>query len=410
MRLTICLSALCLLVAAAAHADEPAPEPDLLTFASGVVPVAVEGACVDIGTGFEQAISVIDGNPLGFGLHRRQAAPDTDCVFVYAMPSPTTFSSFTIPSVFETPSPSQTFAARIEISGSSVSATDGFRELASAALSVHASPDERTTLAPIEVAPVSWLRVRLVGGIEEGAVFYEFSELIGHGRRDAVARVDDFTGLWDMPGGTLELYQDGAVVHGCADNGRKTVEGTVTGNLLRATLTDTTSGVRGAFILSATPDAGMRGVRSDNGAPFRMYEGPTEPEGTAPRCGPAAEETLGCGSVLHGITFAWDSAVILPESEAVLASLYAGLSTESDVAISVVGHTSSEGSDEYNQDLSQRRAQAVADALVALGLDPGALSATGRGEAEPIADNATETGRSMNRRVEIICAGGTEAP
>lgn len=404
------LVAACLLAAGAAHADEPAPEPDLLTFASGVIPVAVEGACADLGAGYEQAIAVIDGNPGGFTLHRRQASPDTDCVFVYAMPSPTTFSSFTIPSIFETPSPSQTFAGRIEITGSSVSATDGFRELASAALTVHDGPDQRTTLAPIEVTPISWLRVRLVGGIEEGAVFYEFSELIGHGRRDAVARVDDFTGMWDMQGGTLELYQDGAVVHGCADNGRKIVEGTVSGNLLRATLTDATSGVGGAFILSATADAGMRGVRSDNGAPFRMYDGPTEPEGTAARCGPAAEQTLGCGSVLHGITFAWDSAVILPESESVLASLYAGLSAESDVAISVVGHTSSEGSDEYNQDLSQRRAQAVADALVALGLDPGAISASGRGEAEPIADNTTETGRSMNRRVEIVCAGGAEAP
>lgn len=399
------LLALALIVAPHASAQQAPADADLLTFASGVVPVAVEGGCIDIGAGWEEAIETIDGNPLGFGLHRRPAAPETDCVFVYAMPSPTTFSSFTIPNVFETPSPNQTFVGRIEIEGSTVSATDGFLQLAATDLTVHASDDEQTTLAPESITPVSWLRVRLVGGIEDGATFLEFSELVGHGQRESVARVDHFTGMWDMPGGTLELYQDGAVVHGCADDGRKLVEGTVTGNLLRATIVDATSGVRGAFIMSATPDRAVRGVRSDNGAPFRMYEGAPEPDGTAARCAPDGGHTLGCGSVLHGITFAYDSALILPESEAVLASLYEGLAAEEGARVSVIGHTSSEGSDSYNLDLSERRAAAVVEALVALGLDQGSISASGRGEADPIADNATETGRSLNRRVEIECAG-----
>jgi OmpA-OmpF porin, OOP family len=71
--------------------------------------------------------------------------------------------------------------------------------------------------------------------------------------------------------------------------------------------------------------------------------------------------------------------------------------------MTVVGHTSSEGSDAYNQELSQRRAESVAAALAARGIDAVSLSAKGAGENQPIADNTTEAGRSLNRRVEIVC-------
>ena len=92
-----------------------------------------------------------------------------------------------------------------------------------------------------------------------------------------------------------------------------------------------------------------------------------------------------------------------PASEKLLDALSAGLQASTAPAFTLIGHTSSEGADAYNDDLSQRRAQAVAAAMVARGLDPARVSAEGRGERQPIADNTTETGRSMNRRVEIAC-------
>ena len=70
----------------------------------------------------------------------------------------------------------------------------------------------------------------------------------------------------------------------------------------------------------------------------------------------------------------------------------------------VVGHTDSKGSDVYNQDLSEQRAQAVMAWLVANGVDADRLSAEGRGEGEPVADNATAEGRAQNRRVELHMA------
>ena len=70
----------------------------------------------------------------------------------------------------------------------------------------------------------------------------------------------------------------------------------------------------------------------------------------------------------------------------------------------IEGYTDSNGSEEYNQDLSQRRADSVKGYLVGRGVDTGRLSSSGRGENAPVADNASPTGRQQNRRVEVIIA------
>jgi outer membrane protein OmpA-like peptidoglycan-associated protein len=70
--------------------------------------------------------------------------------------------------------------------------------------------------------------------------------------------------------------------------------------------------------------------------------------------------------------------------------------------VHAVGHTDSTGSDAYNQNLSERRADAVASYLRSQGVAGNRLYATGRGESEPRASNATEEGRKLNRRVELF--------
>jgi outer membrane protein OmpA-like peptidoglycan-associated protein len=67
----------------------------------------------------------------------------------------------------------------------------------------------------------------------------------------------------------------------------------------------------------------------------------------------------------------------------------------------VLGHTDSTGSDAYNQALSERRAQSVADYLSMRGVARARMGIRGYGETQPIAPNETEEGRSQNRRVEI---------
>jgi len=73
--------------------------------------------------------------------------------------------------------------------------------------------------------------------------------------------------------------------------------------------------------------------------------------------------------------------------------------------LTIEGHTDNTGSAEFNQTLSQKRADAVNDYLVSQGLDPGALSGRGLGMENPVADNSTADGRQKNRRVEIIVSG-----
>ena len=71
------------------------------------------------------------------------------------------------------------------------------------------------------------------------------------------------------------------------------------------------------------------------------------------------------------------------------------------VDIDVIGHTDSDGSEEYNQALSERRAQSVSDYLVSEGVDPNIIDVSGQGELNPVASNATKEGRALNRRVDV---------
>ena len=69
------------------------------------------------------------------------------------------------------------------------------------------------------------------------------------------------------------------------------------------------------------------------------------------------------------------------------------------------GYTDSIGSEEYNQTLSEKRAEAVRDYLVTSGVNMNSVVAQGMGKADPVADNSTAEGRKLNRRVEMIVSG-----
>jgi len=73
-----------------------------------------------------------------------------------------------------------------------------------------------------------------------------------------------------------------------------------------------------------------------------------------------------------------------------------------DLKASIEGHTDSKGRAKSNQALSERRARAVADYVIAQGVPATRLTVRGLGEAHPVADNKSEDGRSRNRRVEIL--------
>ncbi|HEY8400020.1 MAG TPA: OmpA family protein [Cytophagaceae bacterium] len=102
-----------------------------------------------------------------------------------------------------------------------------------------------------------------------------------------------------------------------------------------------------------------------------------------------------------GILFDLNSATLKPESKENLRDLAGTLNKYKDTDIVIQGYTDNTGTEEYNQQLSERRAEAVGNYLRTLGVDVSRLSPVGMGESEPVADNATEAGRMQNRRVEI---------
>jgi outer membrane protein OmpA-like peptidoglycan-associated protein len=102
-----------------------------------------------------------------------------------------------------------------------------------------------------------------------------------------------------------------------------------------------------------------------------------------------------------GVTFAVNSTTISPQFQRTLDTIAESMRQYPNSLIDIMGHTDSTGSDAYNEDLSKRRADAVADYLAMRGVSRARIATIGYGERYPVADNATEAGRSLNRRVEI---------
>lgn len=103
--------------------------------------------------------------------------------------------------------------------------------------------------------------------------------------------------------------------------------------------------------------------------------------------------------------FDFDKAVLKPAGKASLDDLVSKLKDINLEVIIAVGHTDSVGTDEYNQKLSVRRAEAVKAYLQSKGVESNRVYTEGKGEKQPVADNKTAAGRAKNRRVEIEVVG-----
>lgn len=108
------------------------------------------------------------------------------------------------------------------------------------------------------------------------------------------------------------------------------------------------------------------------------------------------------------ITFASNSANINATFYSVLDSVALVIAEYDKTLVVVAGHTDSDGSDSFNQDLSQRRAGSVSEYLISQGILPVRLETVGFGEAQPIAENNSAEGKQLNRRVEITLLPITE--
>ena len=109
-----------------------------------------------------------------------------------------------------------------------------------------------------------------------------------------------------------------------------------------------------------------------------------------------------------GLLFDFDSDQLRDASKANLTNLANSLSEFGDSKLLLVGHTDDKGTETYNEDLSRRRANAVANYLISRGVPSSRVATSGRGESEPIAPNDTDANRQKNRRVEVAITAGDQ--
>lgn len=152
-------------------------------------------------------------------------------------------------------------------------------------------------------------------------------------------------------------------------------------------------------VAGATVDAHGCELDSDgDGVVDRLDNCPNTPAGTT-------VDNSGCpiteDIVLEGVNFEFDSDKLLPASLTVLDDVMQILNRHPDITVEIEGHTDSQGPEEYNKALSQRRADAVRAHLISEGANADNMRAKGYGESDPIADNGTPEGRAKNRRVEF---------
>jgi len=117
-------------------------------------------------------------------------------------------------------------------------------------------------------------------------------------------------------------------------------------------------------------------------------------------------DTVGCAIqaaklVLRDISFEFNSAVLTATARESLARVAEGLRGQPSMELLIEGHTDSVGADAFNRKLSQQRANAARNFLIAEGIGAARLSARGAGESKPVASNKTKDGRALNRRVEF---------
>ena len=131
-------------------------------------------------------------------------------------------------------------------------------------------------------------------------------------------------------------------------------------------------------------------------------------------CSSMKARCVNCGKVvkvttLRGVQFDFNKSTIKPDGEKILAEDVTMLKNDKSLVVSVEGHCDIVGSDDYNQKLSEKRAQSVADFLEKQGVEKSRLKIVGFGRKKPVVPNDTDANRALNRRVEMIIIQGPAA-
>ena len=304
-------------------------------------------------------------------------------------------------------------AKEVAVEVSTTSKSDGFTVVLQATL---AAGRDRQSFDAAKRAPARWVRLTIRGnhGNEGWTELFGFR---GWGERPALVSLPGaISGTYATDYHDFHVRQQGTALVGCYEYDSGILDGAIEGRVMKITWREKEDGSeRGPAVMVFSPDGtAFRGFFWHSGNELKLPDGEWNGTKTSAAIGTcphwagsvSGELTKTLSSTgrarIYGILFDLDSAAIRPESKPVLDEVAASLESQPDWRLTIEGHTDSTGSAEHNRVLSQQRADAVKAFLVAAGIDAARLQTVGFGASQPVADNATELGRSQNRRVELV--------
>ncbi|MDP7149856.1 MAG: OmpA family protein [Paracoccaceae bacterium] len=371
-------------------------EPDWLDASAGAV---VLGVTSQYDSGNSSAIATISGNSR-FTWYTQQYDVGPQSI-TYELAQTVALQEF----VMDTSSEYNTRAPKdVVLWGSSTSSEGPWSELARFQM----TPENgRNVIAiPQDKAPAKWLKLDLSGNWGD-AKYIAITEVEAYG--EAVSETvyeADLSGNFSTNFRDMRLSMSGADVVGCYDWQQGTLSGDTDGRIFRFQWTEVPEQI-GTSVMAISGDGNrFNGFFYENGEMQGIWWGQRNLEGE-PECQldtNNVEDALSGTSraVLYGIHFDFDSDRLKSSALPTLMLLREALADNSDWTIEIEGHTDSAGSDAYNLELSNRRAASVRQWLIDNGISGDRLSAKGFGESRPVSGNETATGRSLNRRVEVV--------
>jgi outer membrane protein OmpA-like peptidoglycan-associated protein len=256
-----------------------------------------------------------------------------------------------------------------------------------------------------------WLKLTIRNN--HGANDYtELMDFRGYGQQLTKTTLAEVSGTYSTNYNDFHLRQQGTAVTGCYEWNNGVLNGGIEGRIMKFTWQENDR--KGPAVMVFTADGkkffGLwwnEGGENDIGGDWNGTRKSQE-VGRCPHWSGGVQEQMvkdlaTFGRVrIYGINFDIDSAVIRDESKPTLDKMVAMLKTDTNLKLTIEGHTDQSGTIEHNQKLSQNRAEAVKAYLATAGIAADRLKAAGFGSSKPVAGNDTALGRAQNRRVELV--------
>jgi outer membrane protein OmpA-like peptidoglycan-associated protein len=292
---------------------------------------------------------------------------------------------------------------------SDTSAKDGFKKIAEVALKDKVDGQKFPVTAEV---PGRWVRLTIRNN--HGAPDYlELMDFRAYGTQLTHTPLPDVSGTYETDFGDFHLRQQGTSVTGCYEHDEGVLDGGIEGRIMKFTWREAGDD-KGPAVMVFSPDGrkmfGLWWNEGNTGSGGGQWNGTKKSAtvGTCPHWSGGAQEQMTKDLAelgrtrIYGINFDSDSDVPRDESKPTLDRIAALLKAKADWKLTIEGHTDSTATAAHNQQLSQRRAEAVKAYLQKAGIDGARLKAVGLGATKPVAGNETEIGRAQNRRVELV--------